>query len=97
MEGEQECTYEQCSFLFVRLQRNHEVEKIAQPIWTRMGETSTKMRTFQEWNLKKPGGGHPAEVELKSSFWDLRMKVSSHFVSSFGTKEYCILFVLNAH
>ena len=60
MEGEQECTYEQCSFLFVRLQRNHEVEKIAQPIWTRIGETSTKMRTFQEWNLKKPGGGHTA-------------------------------------
>ena len=80
MEGEQECTYEQCSFLFVRLQRNHEVEKIAQPIWTRIGETSTKMRTFQELNLKKPGDGHMAKIEIKSGFWGLRMKVSEHFV-----------------
>ena len=76
MEGEQECTYEQCSFLFVRLQRNHEVEKIAQPIWTRIGETSTKMRTFQQWNLKKPDCGS----ESKSS--DDKFLVQSIFYFS---------------
>ena len=61
MEGEQECTYEQCFFLFVRLQRNHEVEKIAQPIMDKNWGDLYKNEDFSgKWNLPKSGTGHRA-------------------------------------